>query len=84
MSFNLTPCRFAFDLTPAFDGFSYGTTWNGFDNVCVLPHVRDQIIAWFEQDRIDADTIADLRALPVGSSGVVSLANGWATVIVEG
>jgi len=83
MTFNLTPCRFTFDGSPEFDGFSYGTTWNGFDNVCVLPQVRDKIVAYFELDGCDSDTIASLRDLPVREEGVVSLAGGWATQIVR-
>jgi hypothetical protein len=46
----MKPCKFTFDDTPAFDGFAYGSTWNGFDNVAVTPEVRDQIVAYFKKE----------------------------------
>jgi hypothetical protein len=42
---NLKPCRFYFGDDPTYDGFTDGTTWNGFDNVWVTPEVHKQVMA---------------------------------------
>ena len=81
----LQPCKFGFDFGPDYDGFELGSTWNGFDNVAVLPEVRDQIARDLEAEGGDDDieAVADLRALPVGPDGLVYLSHGYATQILR-
>lgn len=43
----LKPCRFYFGDDPTYDGFTDGTTWNGFDNIWVTPEVHEQIKDYF-------------------------------------
>jgi hypothetical protein len=71
--------KWAFDLSPSFDGFTDGTYWNGFTNVWVTPPVRDAVVQWLRFDGCDVDTISDIAALPVGKDGLVSLSHGYAT-----
>ena len=85
-------CKFTWDDETVFTGFADGTRWNGFDNVAVTPEVRDEIAAYFEdaaKDRrafgaADAlETAEDLRAMEPGPDGLISLAGGFATSIVD-
>ena len=76
----MKPCKFTFDDTPAFDGFSHGSTWNGFDNVAVTPEVIERIKAYFADD---ADSVDSFNNLSVGKDGLISLGWGYTTVIVE-
>ncbi len=78
---NLKPCKFTFDDTKAFDGFSHGSTWNGFDNVAVTPQVRDEIVAYFKDEF--GDNCEDMQEIPVGDDGLVSLGWGFSTQIVR-
>jgi hypothetical protein len=81
----LKPCKFTFDDTPAFDGFDLGSTWNGFDNVSVMPAVRDQIAAYFKDqygDRYQEAVGDDLESIEIGTDGLVCLGWGFATQIV--
>ena len=82
----MKPCKFTFDDTPAFDGFAYGSTWNGFDNVAVTPAVRDQIVAYFKKEygeRYEEAFGDSIEQCQVGEDGLVSLGWGFATQIVE-
>lgn len=67
------PVKFhlADDDTVAYDGWTFGTTWNGFAVVSVTPAVRDSIADLMAD--IDPDTATDLRALPVDGAGRISL-----------
>jgi hypothetical protein len=77
----LTPCTFAFDDGSEYEGFTDGTTWNGWANVHVTPAVRDLIAADLEKEGADfAETVAELRALPE-AEGLISLANGYSATI---
>lgn len=83
----LTPCRFLFSCDDAtvFDGFAYGTKWNGCDNVAITPAVRDQIGEWFLKTQpYDPQEHEDMFAMEPGPDGLISLAGGYATSIVEG
>lgn len=86
MTPSMRPCVFAFDDEQEFPGFAHGTTWNGFDNVSVIPQVRDAIVAHFrEQAPNCADTEEgnqDMLSLPT-VDGLVSLANCYATQIIH-
>lgn len=86
----LTPCTWSFwtsDSDPEFPGYSDGTTWNGFDNIYVTPSVHRQVIAsladsfdaWLENE----ETIQDMLAMQPGPDGLISYANGFATVAVD-
>ena len=77
----MTECAFTFDYSETFAGWTDGTQWNGFDNVCVTPSVLADIIAYMEHEGEDAGVLAEMRALPV-RDGFVSLANGYATKLV--
>lgn len=73
-------CKFVFDDGPAFDGFAYGSTWNGFDNVAVTPAVLDQIKQHFADSPESTEAFAGLE---VDADGLVSLGWGFSTQIVE-
>jgi hypothetical protein len=75
-------CRFTFDETPAFDGFTDGTTWNGFDNVWVTPEVIEIITAYF-RSHDDPETATELEQLPMGFNGLICLGYGYATQITN-
>jgi hypothetical protein len=64
-------------------GYTDGTMWNGFNNVWVLPEVRDEIVASADADWDDL-TVAMLRHEPTNANGLVSLAYGYATTEIEG
>src|SRR5215213_6648757 len=76
----LTPCKFTFDATPAFDGFALGSTWNGFDDVSVTPEVRDEIAAYFRSEG-DAEMTDDLLSIEPDENGLICLGGGYATRI---
>lgn len=77
----LSPCRFTFDGQRTFDGFAYGTTWNGFDNVAVTPAVLGEIVGYFAAPD-NAEGNADLLAILPDENGLIDLSNGYATQIV--
>jgi len=87
-------CRGPADYDPARDGtatfyftdpvsypcFPDGTLWNGFDNVAVSRQTRDLIADdWQAIEGMDAQTIADLRAIPSDDKDRISLGWGYAT-----
>jgi len=86
---------FTFDAERGFDGFTDGTTWNGWDNVWVTPKVRDAIVAYFRETYPDSpdteEANLDMLALPtsaehgfmVDGDGLVSFARCYTTSIVE-
>jgi hypothetical protein len=76
----MQPCKFTFDDTPAFDGFAYGSKWNGFDNVAVTPEELKKIIAYFKDSE---ETVEDLESIKVGDDGLVCLGWGFTTTSVE-
>jgi hypothetical protein len=78
----MTPCRFVFDDSPAFDGFAHGSTWNGFDNVAVTPDTLAQIKAYYRGigDECVDESFADIA---VGKDGLISLGWGFTTQIVD-
>lgn len=84
---NLRPCKFTFDNTPPFSGFALGTTWNGFDNVAVTLATAHEIDRWFATEQAIYDYPVDgfdiIASLPV-RDGLISLAYGFTTIIVEG
>jgi len=82
----LRPCTFTFDGSPAFTGFTDGSTWNGFDNVWITPAERARIVAYFQEaypgDANIAESNADMLAIPE-ENGLASLCNGYATQIAR-
>jgi hypothetical protein len=78
----MTPCKFTFDATPAFDGFALGSTWNGFDNVSVTPEDRDGIAAYFRREG-DTGTADDLLGIEPERSGLICLGWGYVTQVIE-
>lgn len=76
-----TACKFSFADSPSWSGFTDGTTWNGWANVWCSPEVRDEIADYCESMRDDEESIAQMRARPVGEDGLVSLADGFAAEI---
>jgi hypothetical protein len=79
----MTPCKFTFDDDKVFDGFSHGSTWNGFDNIAVTKETLEQIIAWSEANGCDADDVDAYRSIQPMKNGLYSLGWGYATTIVE-
>jgi hypothetical protein len=84
----LPPCEFAFDIGPAWSGFSHGSTWNGFDNVAVTKETLDKMIEWFRADAKDhgsseEDAIGSFCDLEPMENGLYSLSFGFSTQIVE-
>lgn len=79
----MKPCKFTFDDERTFDGFALGSTWNGFDNVAVTEAVLQQVRDWMEEGGCDADDVDALLSIHADENGLFSLANGYATQIVE-
>lgn len=76
--FGMPPCRFTMaDGEVEWDGFSHGSTWNGFDNVAVERSVLDQIIAMIGV----SDEADQLKAIEPMKNGLYSLGWCWATEI---
>jgi hypothetical protein len=78
----LTPCKFTFDDTPEFDGFSHGSKWNGFDNVAVTKEQLEKISAYFWANG-DPETASEFADLEQMENGLFSLGWGYATQIVR-
>jgi hypothetical protein len=76
-------CKFRFDDSPIYDGFAYGSTWNGFDNVAITKDTRDRIIADFLADGAGDDTADQFREIEPDEKGLISLGWGFATSIVK-
>lgn len=73
-------CTFSFDTGDTYPGFTDDSHWNGFLNVWVTPDTRDSIIADFDlHGWWEPGDKEDMLSIPV-ESGLVSLANGYATV----
>jgi hypothetical protein len=85
----MEPCRFTFDDETAFDGFAYGSTWNGFDNVAVTAETFAEICEHFRRqcggdERAYRNAMGeDWFALAPGDDGLISLGWGYATTIVR-
>lgn len=75
------PCKFRFEASPAFSGFHNTTGWNGFDNIWVTEDTRAAIAAWLRTEG-ETEAADDVLSIPA-EAGLVSLANGYATQIVE-
>ena len=83
---NLPPCKFTFDDDRVFEGFSHGSTWNGWDNVSVTPAVRDEIVAHFRATwpgDDDDNGNNDMLALEPDERGLICLGWCYTTTIVE-
>jgi hypothetical protein len=76
----MTPCKFTFDDSPAFDGFAHGSKWNGFDNVAVKPGELQKIALYFVSQR-DPETAEELLLIEPMSNGLISLGWGFCTQI---
>jgi hypothetical protein len=75
-------CKFQFEDSPAFDGVTDDTRWNGFLNVRVTTEVRDEIVRWFRAQYSDPDTEQgnlDMLAIPPDRDGLIDLGSGYAT-----
>lgn len=73
----LTPCRWSFDDTEPHDGFTDGTTWNGWDNIWVTPAVHAAVI-----EEMAGHGDADMVAMePV--DGLICYAYGYCTQIED-
>jgi hypothetical protein len=79
----MRPCHFSFDGETTFEGQTDDTRWNGFLNVSVTEAERDKIVGWLRANDDDPEAIEDLKGLPVDERGLVSLANGYATMEAE-
>lgn len=81
------PVRWAFD-DPAtvYEGFTDGSTWNGFDNIWVTQAVRDQVVADLRASEFadeEAETADDIAEMEPDEHGRICLGWGYATQIVE-
>jgi len=76
-----TPCTFYFGDDPTFEGFTDGTTWNGFDNIWVTPEVHEKVLAHF--NAIYDPSEHGLNEVQIDGSGLYSYANGFATSVEE-
>jgi hypothetical protein len=82
----MTPCKFTFDDEKTYEGFSHGSTWNGFNNVAVTKDVLEKIIADMKGDEtsgMNDETEESFRAIQPMENGLYSLGWGFATSIVE-
>jgi hypothetical protein len=87
-----TPVRFhlADDRPKTFEGWSDGSTWNGWSNVTITPEVRAEITEdlralWLaEPSGITLDDyLSEIDTLPVGDDGRVSLAYGYCVTVCD-
>ena len=71
----------ACDRTPenTFVGYDLDSTWNGFDNVAVTPHVHKKLLAWCK----DHETEVDAESHTPADQGLYHWCNGWAIQIDE-
>lgn len=78
--------RFAFADDTEFDGFTDGTTWNGFDNIWVDADTFEAVLtAWEKAGNEDnAEMLAELREQTPDADGHYSFAYGFATQIIDG
>jgi hypothetical protein len=82
-------CKFVFDDSPPFEGWSLGSTWNGFDNVAVTRKTLLQITHWFAATAPEAalhnvlEGNKDMLAIEPMENGLIPLSHGYATQIVE-
>lgn len=76
---NLKHCRFYFGDDPTYEGFTDGTTWNGFDNIWVTPEVHKQVMA----DHPIEDPDNNYWDIEPDDDGLISYAYGFATSIDE-
>lgn len=88
MTAKLTPCRFYFGDDPTYDGFTDGTTWNGFENIWVTAEVHKEIVERFEADYkvmgYKGDELAEAMEsfdIEPDDDGLYSYAYGFATSI---
>lgn len=79
--------NFVFDDSPSFEGFTDGTTWNGWENVWCEDWVHAQVIEWLEryvaENDLDTDDIDEFKNLEMDHEGLYSYAYGYCTWIVE-
>ena len=82
----LKPCRFYFGDDPTYDGFTDGTTWNGFDNVWVTEKTHKAIVGRFLKDYqvsgyhgSDLLEIMESFNIKPDNDGLYSYAYGFAT-----
>jgi hypothetical protein len=80
---DMKACRFYFADPdgPTYQGFTDGTTWNGFANVWVTPAVRDAIADAADAEEPWSETGKELRGLTPNADGLISLANGYAAEV---
>ena len=75
----LSPCRFYIGNPDViYDGFTDGTTWNGFDNVMVSPKTHKKIIEYFGDDVVD-----ELLTMKINNDGLFDYSNGFITQILN-
>lgn len=72
---DLKPVTFTFGGDDKFQGFSDGTTWNGFDNVRVTPAEFDRIVEHFD----DSDAFSDVAK---DENGLYDLSSAYVTSII--
>ncbi len=75
---NLSPCKFSFEDTKTRDGFTDGSTWNGWDNVWVTPEVHAAGLAEMGDHAGD-----DMLAMVPGDDGLICYAMGYCTTIED-
>lgn len=81
---NLRPVQFCFDEVGPFDGWTDGTTWNGWLNVWTTPETHKKIVAQFEVWRQasnlpQCEEDLEFDNLEPGEDGLVSYAMGYTT-----
>jgi hypothetical protein len=90
MNPKLTPVKFFFGDDPTYDGFTDGTTWNGFENIWVTKEVHEEIVTRFTEDYkvsgYEGDELAEAMEsfnIEPDDDGLYSYAYGFATSIDE-
>jgi hypothetical protein len=65
------------------DGYSHGSTWNGFDNVAVTQD--DRIIRWVCENSIHKEEVDEsgFKEIKPMENGLYSLGWGYSTQIVS-
>lgn len=78
MRAKLRPVRFGFDDDGPYEGFTDGSTWNGWLNVSVTPETHAKIVEQFRGFHLDHGS-NDFDDLEPGEDGLVSYANFYTT-----
>jgi hypothetical protein len=77
----IASCKFRVDRSPCWEGFALGTSWEGFDEVAVVPMVQKEIVRWMVECGQCAAVVLD-QMVP-GADGLIYLRKPWMITVVS-